>query len=269
MENVSKALIIAASVLIAVMLFTFMMYMFKHMGEISDTTQKRMSSQSIDAFNSHFMSYATIDSTGESFKDTSTGRNQSIEYRNLFQTTSVIDRSYYKQALIVASQNLNKVTDVVSAVNLAIDINSRNNNDYKYNYLEVVNTVEVIVDLGAFKNDFAFNASRNYQYLLLEPNKGVKPNTMYGLSGSGSDKISTDKRTNFENKYINATEKFKIANEVNLYDVLTQMRASKVIEYENRTYTVYKYYFTGSYELNEETGLIETVKFTLLKDCNF
>lgn len=47
------------------------------------------------------------------------------------------------------------------------------------------------------------------------------------------------------------------------------MRDSKVISYDNRTYTVYKYYFVGSYQINESTGLIETVKFTLYKDNFF
>ena len=54
-----------------------------------------------------------------------------------------------------------------------------------------------------------------------------------------------------------------------MYDVLTEMRESKVIEYRNRSYTVYRYYFTASYELNQNTQLIETVKFKLLEDKNF
>lgn len=270
MENASKALIIVASVLLAVMLFSFMFYMFTHLGDIANNTESRLGRNEIEAFNAQFSDYMTLDSTGESFLDKNTGRMQNISYRNLFETESVMSRTYYTQALVFASQNLRKVTDVVTAANLAININNKNNNDYKYNYLEVPSSVEIIVDLGNHKNNFKFNEGKGYQYLLIEPNKNVKANTIYGLTGSGeSNKITTNRATNYENKYINATEKFKPANAVSLYDVLAEMRESKVINYENRSYTIYRYYFTASYEVNQNTELIETVKFTLLEDKNF
>ncbi|MBR2289639.1 MAG: hypothetical protein IJ867_03295 [Clostridia bacterium] len=59
MENASKALIIAASVLIAIMLMSFMLYTFRRFATIARNTEADMSELEIQAFNSKFIHYET------------------------------------------------------------------------------------------------------------------------------------------------------------------------------------------------------------------
>jgi hypothetical protein len=276
MENASKALIFAASVLIAVMLFAFMFYMFRHFGNIAQNTYDLMDTEEVDAFNSQFLNYATTDSATIS-KTTTDGSiivDSTVEYKKVFSNPSVYSGERYTKALIAASQNLNKVTDIVSAVNLAISINDENNNSYKYNTnLEVASSVEIIVDLGS--NTFGFssygtNGNSHYRYLLIEPNSKVKANNIYGISTNYVLNSQT-LENKYKTKYERATTLFNniTSNNVSTYKMLAELRDSKVINYDNKSYTIYKYYFEGSYEINETTGLIDSVKFKLIEDKNF
>jgi hypothetical protein len=246
--------------------------MFQKIGKIANNTESNINSVDAESFNAKFEKYATDgDSANIEIKNNNgTIDTKAIKYKYIFTdgTNSYKNKTgykeYYNQLLVFASQNLNNVTDIISAVNSAIDVNYQNNNSYKYNYTEVASSVEIIVDLTT-KTDFAFNTG-NYKYLLIEPNKNVEANSMYGTNS-----ITTDKGTNTLNKEDNALNVFPgiLGNKVSTYQMLSELRESKVIYYDNKAYTVYKYYFTGSIYMNEKTGLIETVKFTLMEDKNF
>jgi hypothetical protein len=58
-------------------------------------------------------------------------------------------------------------------------------------------------------------------------------------------------------------------NRVSLYKMLSALRNTKIIQSKGQSYTVYQYYFLGNCILNSNTGKIETIKFTLMKDKNF
>lgn len=57
MENASKALIIAAEVLIGVLLLTLMVFLFHSMGTFSDTVDKNIETKNINEFNVKFENY--------------------------------------------------------------------------------------------------------------------------------------------------------------------------------------------------------------------
>lgn len=276
MENASKALIFVASTLIAIMLMAFMVYTFRRFGTTARNTEKRWSDQEIEAFNSKFLSYDTggtyslndIISFTEARKFNASGieeasSTKSYKYSQVFANPrQITNDDYYKRSLIAVSQSLNTGYDVVTAINDAIDINDKNNNGYRYNQLELQNSVEIIIDLGSYKNDFTFNKA--FRYLIIEPNRNVKSRHIYGtnsITSSGTNE--TNKKSNSE------LDVFKSNNEISVYDMLDELRSTKVINQDSKSYTVYKYYFFGQIIFNDFTGKIETVKFTLVKDKNF
>lgn len=57
MENASKALFIAAAVLIAILLLTLMSYLFGMMGENSTRIYQKFNNQKIQEFNQKFLNY--------------------------------------------------------------------------------------------------------------------------------------------------------------------------------------------------------------------
>ena len=283
MENASKALIFIASTLIAIMILSFMVYMFRRFGATARSTEKRYSVQEIQAFNSKFVNYETEGS--HSLDDTISityyrgrvpeGETINYSYREVFNRSNQLSaagnashskfeetRENYHKALVGTAHNLNKVTDVVTAINDAIDINYRNNNSYRYDYLETQNSVEIIVDLGAYKNDFKFNPS-HFQYLVIEPNQNVKSKTIYAI------KDIEKSGTNTNNKEKNVRSRFSTTNAISVYDMLDELRSTEIVMVDSKDYMVYQYYFFGEVFVNETTDQIETVKFTLVKDNKF
>ena len=90
MENASKALYMAGATLIAILIISAMVYVFSRAANVGETYQKKEEVLAINAFNARF-SY--LDSSG-------------IDDDNL--------------------ELLNKASDVVTALNLAYDVNEKN-----------------------------------------------------------------------------------------------------------------------------------------------
>ena len=268
MENASKALIMAASILIGIMLLSFLVFIFNRFGDTARATDKRLSQREIDSFNSKFSHYETggehqvTDEIGVTLVPEYGGSSdiKYFQYNKLFKESPGISENYYNKALISVSQTLNKVADVVSAINDAIDVNDRNNDGYLYNGLEIQNSVEIIVDLGTEYNKFNFNKidGTPYRYLVIEPNKSVRAKNVYGFN---SLKDTKEKRV----------DDFKVEdkNTIKVYNMLEELRDTKVIDDKNKQYTIYKYYFFGEVIKNDFTELIDSVKFTLVEDKNF
>ena len=269
MENASKALIFAASILIGVMLLSFLVYIFGRFGDTAKVTDEKLSQRVIDSFNAKFSGYET----GGTHELTDEIRvtivpeyggsvdTKPFSYDSLFKENHLgVPEKYYNKTLISASQTLNTVADVVSAINDAIDVNDRNNDGYLYNGLEIQNSVEIIVDLGNEYNKFNFNKIDGipYRYLVIEPNKFVRAKNVYGFN---SLKDTKEKRVDD----FNVEEK----NTIKVYNMLEELRDTKVIDDKNKQYTIYKYYFFGEVFKNEYTDLVDSVRFTLVKDKNF
>lgn len=182
----------------------------------------------------------------------------------------------YKQALVAASQDLNKASDVLTCVNLAMDNNFNTNNAYNFdntifNNLEIQNSVEVVVDLGSYRNSLVFDSDHKYRYLVIEPNKYTERNCIYGISATGSLPTKKDNATSLFDSSNAVTPKSLNQVSISLYDMIKELEtnANKNFQYRGKNYTVYKYYFTSSYNYNTDTGKIDRIIFTLIKDINF
>ena len=275
MENASKALIIAASILVAIALMSFMVFMFRRFGDIARNTEKKWSDQEIEAFNNKFIHYETggnhditTDQIGIIYYRGRAGSDPqrlSFTYKQVLKK-DITNKDQYFKALVGVSQSLKKCTDVVSAINDAIDINYNNSNGYMNNYVEKQASIEIIVDLNGLQGDFA-EPIRNYKYLVIEPNKNVKAKTVYGFNGTGNFTTGAD---NTSKRLSNIdTLSFGESNSINVYDILENMRDTEVITNDGKDHVVYKYYFLGEVYTNKSTDLVETVKFTLVEDEGF
>lgn len=243
MENASKALIIAGSVLITVMIIAVAVYIFQRGKELSNVEYTRSETADVQSFNAQFTSYETTWNYGNSIANGSTG-----------------DSARY-----TASNSLNKISDVISAVNLAASINSQNNYGYSYydtrnGFVETIDAVEVIIDMSVNTPD---NLKK---YYIIEPNQNVKSNYVYGIDSISSTTLSSEARAT---RISNFSSGFSTYTETKCNDLLEILNETKLVKYNNSNYTLYKYYFEGTYELNSSSGKIDSIKFTLVYDSGF
>ena len=238
MENASKALIFAASILITLMIIAVAVYIFQRGQNLNDNTASRAETVEIQSFNAQFASYETAWNYGESFSD---------------------DAQRY-----IAPSTLNTVSDVISAVNLASSINSQNNLGYRYydsrGFVETLNAVEIIIDISNNTPDGL------KKYYLIEPHQDIKTDHIYGIDNISNTNLSASSRSTRINNF---SSSFSSYEETSCNELLRKLSESKLIMYNNSNYTLYKYYFEGEYEINSQTGLIDSLKFTLVYDSNF
>ena len=198
MENITKAFYIAGATLIAVFIMFLMVYMSRQAARVGENYETSEARENVDKFNSQF----TIYDTSELDRTSGEGTNTDPK---------------------VAS-------DVVSAVNLAYNINEKNNND-------PVNFVEIYV----------YWSSGSLRYSLLN-NENAKKNTLFEGTDTSSY-ISTNKFLNLEvdsGKFLNDTRLDETTNKV-----------------------IYRYYFTGKVSYNDNTGRVNRVDFTLNENADF
>ena len=157
-------------------------------------------------------------------------------------------------ARYTAPSSLNTISDVISAANLATSINYQNNYGYNYGFLETVSAVEIIIDLSS-------NSPLDYKYYLIEPNANVQNDCVYGTDSISTELSSEARATRISN--------FSTNNETSCNVLLSALNETKLVQYNNSNYTLYKYYFTGEISTNDQTGMIDTVKFTLVTDEDF
>jgi len=136
-----------------------------------------------------------------------------------------------------------------------------------YGYVESQNSVEIIVDLNGYTSDAQVQKfNKGYRYLVIEPNQNVKAKTVYGFNGLDLSGDNTSKRLN---RIESLKNQFNDSNSINAYDILENLRETMPMTMDGRNYTVYRYYFFGQVFKNESTHLVETVKFTLVKNNGF
>ena len=199
MENMTKALYIAGATLIAVFVIMLMVYMFRQAARVGENYEYSEARENVDKFNSQFIGFETSE---ELRADGNEGTNTDLKV----------------------------AADVVSAINLAYNINTKNHND-------PVNFVEIYV----------YWTTGGLRYSLLN-NENAKKNTIF----EGTDTSSYISTNDFLNLEVN-TEKF-------LNDTRLDETTNKV---------VYRYYFTGRVRYNEDTGKINRVDFTLTENDDF
>ena len=199
MENITKAFYIAGATLIAVFVMMLMVYMFRQAARVGENYEFSEARENVDRFNSQFIGFETSE---EARADGNEGTNTDLK---------------------VAS-------DVVSAINLAYNINTKNHND-------PVNFVEIYV----------YWTTGGIRYSLIN-SENARKNTLFEGTDTSSY-ISTNEFLNLEvnsGKFLNDTKLDETTNKV-----------------------VYRYYFTGRVRYNDDTGRINRVEFTLNENEDF
>ena len=202
MDNFSKAFYMAGATVIALLVLFLMIYMFREAAKVGENYDSSKGRENVDSFNAKFERFQASDEKSDISTDSDT---------------------VYKTDPNVAS-------DVVSAINLAYNINKKSGND-------PVNNVEVYVYL---KNN-------TVAYSLLN-NSSAKKNTMF----KGTDASSYITTNEFLNLEVD-TGKF-------LSDTKIQTNTNKVI---------YRYTFLGNLEYNKQTGKVNKVNFILMENSDF
>jgi len=82
MENATKALLIAAGVLVGIILLSLGVYMFNMMGEFSAKTQERIDGDRIAQFNAEFMQYNGLQNL--TIQDIVTVKNYALQNNNQY-----------------------------------------------------------------------------------------------------------------------------------------------------------------------------------------
>ncbi len=239
MENASKALIFAASILISVMIIAVAVYIFQKGQNLSNTAHSRSETAEIQSFNAQFTSYETVWPYGNTFSD--------------------------ENARFVASSNLNTISDVISAANLASSVNYQNNYGYGYyesrgGYVETINAVEVIIDMSSNTPDGL------KKYYLIEPNQNVKSDHIYGIDNISNTTLAAEARST---RISNFSSGFSSYEDTKCNTLLEKLNETKLVVHNNSNYTLYRYYFEGEYEINDQSGLVDSIKFTLVCDTGF
>ena len=199
MENITKAFYIAGATLIAVFVIMLMVYMFRQAARVGENYEFSEARENVDRFNSQFIGFETSE---EARADGNEGTNTDPKY----------------------------ASDVVSAINLAYNINTKNHND-------PVNFVEIYV----------YWTTGGIRYSLIN-SENARKNTLFEGTDTSSC-ISTNEFLNLEvnsGKFLNDTKLDETTNKV-----------------------VYRYYFTGRVRYNDDTGRINRVEFTLNENEDF
>ena len=199
MENITKAFYIAGATLIAVFVIMLMVYMFRQAARVGENYEFSEARENVDRFNSQFIGFETSE---EARADGNEGTNTDPKY----------------------------ASDVVSAINLAYNINTKNHND-------PVNFVEIYV----------YWTTGGIRYSLIN-SENARKNTLFEGTDTSSY-ISTNEFLNLEvnsGKFLNDTKLDETTNKV-----------------------VYRYYFTGRVRYNDDTGRINKVVISLNENEDF
>lgn len=251
MENASKALIMVASILIGVMIIAFMVYMFSDGSKLNKSHDISVVEKEIKAFNADFQTYESLT---ELIVDPATNYLYKTQY-----------------ARFNALKSLNVISDVITAVNSAFDVNYQNSNKYKVDdYVEYENGLVIVIDLK--KNNlipnFAGPGKASKTKYVIFPNKDIEYGYVYGMNDSEYTSLMTKIKNHDKNISISSYQKVPISA------FLENFRESRVATSadsppDSSYYTLYKYYFVGELNINSETGKVDKVVFSLVTDKEF
>lgn len=202
MDNFSKAFYMAGATVIALLVLFLMIYMFREAAKVGENYDSSKGRENVDSFNSKFERFQASEEKSEISTDGDT---------------------VYKTDPNVAS-------DVVSAVNLAYNINTKSGND-------PVNNVEVYIYLK--------NSSVAYS---LTNSSSAKKNTMF----KGTD----------TNSYITTNEFLNLEVESGKF-----LSDTKIATNTNKI--IYRYSFSGNLEYSDKTGKVNKVTFKLMENNDF
>lgn len=196
MENATKAFYMVAATVMALLVLYLMIFMFRSAARVGENYDQQKGKENIDKFNSQFETLVTGDGSDA-----------------------------------LNSEDLKVATDVVTAVNLAYDVNKQTDYDN-------VEFVEIFV-----------KDKRGNIIYSLKNDRLIKKNTMI-------------KGENTSNGFITTNEFLKLKVEEGKY-----LSDVKFEESENKI--IYRYYFIGNVSYDSRTGKVNKVEFTLKETENF
>ena len=233
----------------------FMVYMFSDASKINARHEIRENEKAISAFNVKFQTY---ESFTDGIVDPTTG--------NLY--TSAANKVYARTS---AAKNLNVISDVVTAVNDAYDINYQNSNEYKIkDYIEYENGMIIVIDLKKANliDDFAGSGKKSKTKYVIFPNEKIQSGYVYGMNNTEYNSLMNKIKNRQKNIDISSYQKVSLSR---FMEVFRESRTSTATDglSSGSTYILYKYYFAGSLNINSETQKVDKVTFTLVKDTKY
>ena len=262
MENASKALIMAATILLGVLILAFMAYMFNDAARLNLSHENSEKEKSIQKFNADFLTYESEDTEIIVEKD---GR-LIISLEESAEDTQIPPR-------FIASTRLNKISEVISAVNDAHNINYINNREYKNSFIEYTNAMVIVIDLNSKNNnitkEFLGNDKKLINKFIIFPHSDIEVGYLYGMTDSEFNTFMT-KIENHE-KNIDISSLYKVECSKFMEFFRESRIANPTIDDvpDNRNYTLYKYYFSGKLNTNEITGKVDRITFTVVEDTKY
>lgn len=135
MENASKALLMAAGVLIGVLILTLMVYLFVDFGTISAQIHSQVSQRQINEFNSKFTSY---EGKGEiTIYDVITVTNYAKENNEYYKDSNLYESDYKVEVKLKSSRGTTILTSqeiTVDFINKLVQDEQVNNNTWLVEY---------------------------------------------------------------------------------------------------------------------------------------
>lgn len=240
MENASKALVMAAGVLIGVLLISFMIYLFNDASVLTKSYDLRELEKLISKYNANFTTYQT--SNADKFK---VGANYEIDSSTEYR----------------ASVELNKISDVISAVNKAQSNNFTTSGGYR-THTEYVNSLAIVIDIK--NSSILTNITNPKPKYIIIPDSEIKVGMLYGVDDAKCNTILNNWKTKINTNIETNCEEVEVSKFLELFRENTIK-----VNGDGKNYTSYKYYFIGETIQNEYTQKINQINFTLIENTNF
>ena len=247
MENASKALIMAATILLGVLIIAFMVYMFNDAARLNLSQETIEKERLIQKFNADFL--------GVESEDT-----------DIIESASGV-WTVKEAARFVASSKLNKISDVISIVNDAHDINYTNNRHYQNNFIEYTNAMVIIVSLDKSVEKEFSGENENVHYVIF-PHREIESGYLYRVTDSEFSTLMTEIEEHKREIDISSFEKVSCSQFMEFFRE-SRLAVSSDNPPDNRNYTLYKYYFSGKLNINETTGKVDRITFTVVEDKKY
>ena len=237
MENASQALFMAAGVLIAIMVISIGVYLFSSASRITESYETTMSATEIQKFNNQFEKYSKQPKYVKEISE------------NNFEYKSRVSSSEKNEYVFC---DYNTISDVVSAINLAYNINANNNYDQGSGIQVSIEELNIV----GFYEIMGINPSMQKLHNNANP-RIIDNNIIYDL---GNIDVNT--------KMI-YTIPSKEEERVNMNLLLTKCNESILRKNNENNERIYKYGFEGETIINSQTGLIDIIKFKLVKNHTY
>lgn len=171
MENASKALLMAAGVLIAIMVLSMGVYLYTTIGTYVRESQARIEQQSLDKFNAQFYNYQSDENEVFSFQDVVTVANIAYENNCKYEFTTP---EFNTNGRITNTEAMNEVLNSVGKSDYVQVSVTGNNADDERLVGGTINLEMYVGDSQVLANILKKNYKLNYKCTSIEINADTK-----------------------------------------------------------------------------------------------